>query len=109
MTDRFIQNVDTRWVLRDGKKTAIEQAPGVWVLAHRGYSGNGRLDLWAYPSEEAALRAGAQLAKSICGDDPEMQRLIDTDKYREAMARYEQNEPDRHLLRVEPALLIEDA
>lgn len=34
----------------DGTKT-VEKQPAVWTLAHRGYSGGGRLDVWVYPTK----------------------------------------------------------
>ena len=42
--------------------------PAVWTVAHRGYSGNRRLDVWIYRDEDTALRAAAELAMS-CGVD----------------------------------------
>jgi hypothetical protein len=42
--------------------------PAVWTVAHRGYSGNRRLDVWIYRDENTALRAAAELARS-CGVD----------------------------------------
>ena len=42
--------------------------PAVWTVAHRGYSGNRRLDVWIYREENTAIRAVAELAMS-CGVD----------------------------------------
>jgi hypothetical protein len=42
------------------------RVPAVWTVAHRGYSGNRRLDVWIYRDENTALRAAAELAMS-CG------------------------------------------
>ncbi|HCT79289.1 MAG TPA: hypothetical protein DGG94_23135 [Micromonosporaceae bacterium] len=38
----------------DGTQTSTTDA-AVWTLAHKGYSGNGRLGIWVYPTEQAAL------------------------------------------------------
>jgi hypothetical protein len=78
----------------------------MWVLAHRGYSGSGRLDLWGYPSQQAALHAGAELALE-CGfdEDPHAIDLFEVGQFTELLAYYEQKSPDSHLLRVQPAFL----
>jgi hypothetical protein len=44
------------------------RVPAVWTVAHRGYRGNRRLDVWIYRDENTALRAAAELAMS-CGVD----------------------------------------
>lgn len=89
----------------DGTRT-VQSAPAVWTLAHRGYSGGARLDVWAYRSEEAAEYDGARLALS-CGldEDETAVELFAASEYRAVMARYEQMSPDYHLLRVQPAFL----
>jgi hypothetical protein len=46
----------------------VAGVPAVWTVAHRGYSGNRRLDVWIYRDENTALRAAAELARS-CGVD----------------------------------------
>lgn len=83
-----------------------EHRPAVWTLAHRGYSGGGRLDIWVYPTRRAALRAGAELAMQ-CGldEDPHAQTLFTAAKWAAVLKRYEQIHPDTHLLRVQAAFL----
>ncbi|MFD9487609.1 hypothetical protein ACFWBX_27305 [Streptomyces sp. NPDC059991] len=89
----------------DGRVTT-EHAPAVWTLAHRGYSGSGRLDIWAYTSKSAALRAGAELAMD-CGldEDPQARALFTARAYTKLLERYEATHPDTHLLRVQAAFL----
>lgn len=48
--------------------------PAVWTLAHRGYSGCGRLDVWVYATKQEALREGAKLAMA-CGLDEDERAL----------------------------------
>ena len=92
----------------DGTKTVIRD-PAVWTLAHKGYSGRGRLDVWVYPTKKAALLAGAELAME-CGldDDPTARDLFAAGKYQQVLEHYESSEPSRHLLRVQAAFLIDD-
>jgi hypothetical protein len=93
----------------DGTKT-VEKSPAVWTLAHRGYSGSGRLDVWVYPAKADALRAGADLALA-CGldeTDPEAVRLHRAGKYQAVMDRYEAAHREGFLLRVQPAFLVPD-
>lgn len=85
-------------------------APAVWTLAHRGFSGGGRLDVWAYPSEHAALQAGAQLALEcgIADSAPDAQVLFDRGQYAAVMVLYEENSPIDHVLRVQAAWLCDE-
>jgi hypothetical protein len=90
----------------DGTKT-VEKSPAVWTLAHRGYSGGGRLDVWVYPTKVDALRAGADLALA-CGldeTDPEAVRLHRAGRYQAVLDRYEAAHREGFLLRVQPAFL----
>ncbi|WP_245668739.1 hypothetical protein [Nocardia xishanensis] len=84
----------------------IETSPAVWTLAHEGYSGGGRLDVWVYPDRNTALHDGAQLALE-CGldEDPANVRLFKRKKYAEILERYEQERPD-HILRVQASLFV---
>jgi hypothetical protein len=57
----------------------------VWTLAHRGYSGGGRLDVWVYPTKAAALLDGARLAMaSGLEDDPRAVALFEKGRYQRA-------------------------
>lgn len=69
--------------------------PAVWTLAHRGYSGSGRLDIWVYPTKKAALLEGAKLAMA-CGMDEDEQavQLFAAGRYEKVMERYEQTHPE---------------
>jgi hypothetical protein len=84
--------------------------PGVWTLAHRGYSGGGRLDVWVYVDEQTALRAAADLAMS-CGLDEEeaaVQRYRRGD-YQWIINRYNETSPESHILQVQVANFIDEA
>ncbi|WP_326581596.1 hypothetical protein OIE69_44590 (plasmid) [Actinacidiphila glaucinigra] len=89
-----------------GGRVTTERAPAVWTLAHKGYSGSGRLDVWVYYSEKEALRAGAELAMA-CGmdEDAAARAYFAAGCYREAMARYEATHGETHLLRVQSAFV----
>ena len=102
------QVVASRLCRPDGT-VQTKRGPVVWTLAHRGYSGRGRLDLWLYPSKSAALKAGAILALE-CGldDDPTARGYFARDQYQKVLDRYEQLSPDDHLLRVLPSWIRED-
>ncbi|MFI9507264.1 hypothetical protein [Nocardia sp. NPDC052566] len=84
----------------------IETSPAVWTLAHKGYSGGGRLDVWVYPDRDIALREGAQLALE-CGldEDPANVLLFKRKKSAEILERYEQERPD-HILRVQASFFV---
>jgi len=92
----------------DGTTTTVK-APAVWTLAHRGYSGCGRLDIWAYPTKRAALLAGADLALA-CGlvEDERAVALYHAGRLEAVLARYEETSPPDHLLRVQAAFLQGD-
>lgn len=62
-----------------------------WTLAHLGYSGNRRLDVWLYRTEAEALAAGARLAME-CGmdDDRRTVQLYASGNFVAVMSRYEQ-------------------
>jgi hypothetical protein len=57
----------------NGRRTT-SKAPAVWTLAHRGYSGSGRLDIWVYPSKQAALLASACQGALHGGWNPDLRR-----------------------------------
>ncbi|GAB4590164.1 hypothetical protein [Nocardia sp. IFM 10818] len=86
----------------------IETSPAVWTLAHKGYSGSGRLDVWVYPDQDSALRDGAQLALE-CGldEDPTNMRLFKHEKYAEILQRYEREHPG-NILRVQSSFFVFD-
>lgn len=78
----------------------------MWTLAHRGYSGGGRLDIWVYRTKAAALYAGADLAMEAgLDEDPKARALFAAGRYEKLMELYEQSHPDTHVLCVQPAFL----
>lgn len=85
------------------------QAPAVWTIAHRGYSGNCRLDVWIYRDEKTALRAAAELAMS-CGmdEDPLAVGHFRHRHYPAVISRYLQASLDWHVLAVQEAPLMLD-
>lgn len=80
----------------------------LWVVAHRGYSGGRRLDLWAYSDESTALKVAAQLALD-CGLDADQQadRSFKLRRYREVIDRYNETSPEWHILAVQEAVLMD--
>src|SRR5882757_7129334 len=107
--ERFIRRVTSSITLHpDGTRSSTTD-PAVWTLAHKGYSGSGRLDIWVYPSKAAALRAGAHAAMEYgLDDDPTARTMYAKGKYEQVMARYEETHPQTHLLRVQAAFLQPD-
>lgn len=81
--------------------------PAVWTLAHRGYSGGGRLDVWVYPSKLDAERAGAELAMaSGLSDDPTARKMFAAGRFADVLQHYEDTAADAtHLLTVQVAFL----
>lgn len=75
--------------------------PGVWTMAHRGYSGSRRLDLWVYPDEASALRAAARLGLD-CGldEDTEAVKAFAREDYRTVLDRHRETAPDWQILEV---------
>jgi len=70
-----------------------------------------RLDVWVYPTEKAALQAGADLALE-CGmdEDEKTVALCRAGRFEAILARYEELSPPGHLLRVQAAFLqLDDA
>ncbi|MDX2733455.1 hypothetical protein [Streptomyces sp. PA03-2a] len=102
----FIRPQIAARTLHPGGTTETRMAPAIWTLAHRGYSGSGRLDVWAYRTEKEAQFAGAKLAMD-CGmdEDERAQALFRRGRYQQVMQRYEETHPETHLLRVQPAFL----
>lgn len=102
----FIRQVLSSTLYRSDGTVERTHQPAVWTLAHRGYSGGGRLDVWAYPTKASALKAGAELAMDCGLDNDETARaLMESRKYEAVIRRYEEVEPPTHLLRVQPAFL----
>jgi len=102
----FIRQVTAGTTYHPDGTTTTEKRPAVWTLAHRGYSGGGRLDVWAYPTKATALRAGAELAMEAGMDEgDEAVALFDAGRYAQLLQRYEQTQLADHLLRVQPAWL----
>ena len=106
---QFVQDVSPGVALIAGERQDQEGCPAVWVLGHSGYSGMGRLDLWAYPTETDACREGAKMALVVLEGHEfvEAQRLFDAGEYRRVMPLFEEHMPGSHLLRVEPAFFTE--
>ncbi|MFF0450864.1 hypothetical protein ACFYT4_31540 [Streptomyces sp. NPDC004609] len=105
-TSGFIkQQVSSRLHRPDGRVETTRD-PAVWTLAHRGYSGSGRLDVWVYATKQEALSEGAKLAMA-CGMDEDEQacRDFEAGRYQKVLDRYEETHPDTHLLRVQTAFL----
>jgi hypothetical protein len=104
--DTFIHSVTSSRTYHTDGTVNTTTDPAVWTLAHRGYSGGGRLDVWVYPTKAVALREGARLAME-CGmdEDVEAKELFAAGKFAKVMERYEQTHPETHLLRVQAAFL----
>lgn len=85
------------------------RVPAVWTVAHRGYSGNRRLDVWIYLDENTALRAAAELAMS-CGIDRDSAAAgyFRQGQYAAVISRYLETSPDWHVLAVQEAPLMLD-
>jgi hypothetical protein len=110
-TSGFIRPQIASRLYRPGQPVETTRAPAVWTLAHRGYSGNGRLDVWVYRTKNAALRAGAELACLCMSEADEYRaarRLFDAGLYQQVLDLYEDTHPDTHLLRVQTAFLQHD-
>ncbi|MFH8470618.1 hypothetical protein [Streptomyces sp. NPDC017991] len=100
------QQVASRLHRPDGS-TQTTRAPAVWTLAHRGYSGSGRLDVWVYATKRDALREGAALAIAcgLDGEEDQARRGFAAGRYQKVMDCYEKTRPETHLLRVQAAFL----
>jgi hypothetical protein len=104
--DVFIRSVTSSTTYHPGGTRTTTKEPAVWTLAHRGYSGSGQLDVWAYPTKASAERAGAELAMACGMDEDEQARtLFANRRFVAVMSRYEATHPDTHLLRVQAAFL----
>lgn len=100
----FVRQVVSSKLYRPNGIVDTTRSPAVWTLAHRGYSGGGRLDLWVYRTKSAALKAGAVLAMQ-CGLDEDLtaRKYFARGQHSKVLARYEQLRPEYHVLRVLPA------
>ena len=102
----FVRSLVASRLYRPDGSVETERAPAVWTLAHRGYSGGGRLDVWVYPSRRAALQAGAELALASGLDaDPAACAQHEAGRYQAVLDRYEATHPDGFVLRVQAAFL----
>jgi hypothetical protein len=103
---RFIKQLTSSTTYHPDGTVETTKDPAVWTLAHRGYSGCGRLDVWAYSSKKAAIYEGAKLAMA-CGMDEDEQAcaLFTAGRYEKVMERYEETHPETHLLRAQAAFL----
>ncbi|WP_328876271.1 hypothetical protein OHT76_42850 [Streptomyces sp. NBC_00287] len=94
------QQVSSRRHRADGSSETTRD-PAVWTLAHCGYSGGGRLDVWVYATKREALLEGAKLA--LAGgldEDDEACRDFEAGRHQKFLDRYEETHPDTHILRV---------
>jgi hypothetical protein len=89
--------------------TSRTHVPVVWTVAHRGYSGSGRLDVWVYVDEQTGLRAAAELAMN-CGLDEDATATNDFHKgrYQQVIVRYREKSPPSHVLAVQEASLMQN-
>ncbi|MET9519976.1 hypothetical protein [Streptomyces sp. NPDC002994] len=103
---RFIKQLISSKLYRPDGTVETTKDPAVWTLAHRGYSGSGRLDVWVSPSKKTALHEDAKLAMA-CGMDEDEQatELFATGRFEQVLQRYEETHPETHLLRVQAAFL----
>ena len=107
--ERFIRLLVSSKTYRPDGAVDTTKDLAVWTLAHRGYSGNGRLDVWAYPTKDLALRAGAVLAmQSGLDEDAAASSAFESGHWQQVMERYEQQSPRWHVLRVQAAFLQDD-
>ncbi|WP_060180728.1 hypothetical protein [Streptomyces sp. IMTB 1903] len=89
----------------DGRVETTRE-PAVWTLAHHGYRGNGRLDVWVYPTKAEALREGANLAMACgMGEDDQARSDFGRGHWQKVLDRYEATHPETHLLRIQTAFL----
>ncbi|MFJ1756526.1 hypothetical protein [Kitasatospora sp. NPDC088134] len=104
--EAFIQEEVRAQTFHPDGAVTTELAPAVWTLAHRGYSGSGRLDIWTYTSRKSALKAGADLAMA-CGMDEnaKARSLYTAGRYEELLSLYESEHPETHLMRVQSSFL----
>ncbi len=106
----FIRQMISSQLYRPDGTVETTRDAAVWTLAHRGYSGSGRLDVWVYRSEKAALLDGARLAMASGLDEDETARaLFAAGRYAKVLDRYEETSPETHLLRVQAAFLQDEA
>ncbi|MFE9400030.1 hypothetical protein [Streptomyces flavidovirens] len=103
---RFIKQLISSRLYRPDGTVETTKDPAVWTLAHRGYSGSGRLDVWVYPSRKTALQEGVKIAMA-CGmdEDKHATELFAAGRYERVLQRYEDTHPETHLLRVQAAFL----
>jgi hypothetical protein len=94
----------------DQGHTEIGYGPGIWTVAHRGYSGNRRLDVWRYRGEPAALKAAAQLALD-CGLDrfPEAVERFKKRQYKWLIDRHNEQSHEWQILQVQVVNLIAES
>lgn len=107
----FVKQVVSSTLYRpDGEgRGEARRDPAVWTLAHRGYSGSGRLDIWVYRTQADALRAGAVLAMECSLDeDPRCTELFAAGRWASVLERCEELRSEDHLLRVQAAFLQPD-
>lgn len=109
----FIHNVIVaeRYAGRaDNRVHEWARGPGIWTMAHRGYSGYRRLDLWAYPDEATALKAAARLGME-CGldEDEAAVEAYARQDYRRVLDRHRETAPEWQILTVELTYFVGDS
>lgn len=84
----------------------LDVPPGLWTLAHRGFSGGGRLDVWLFPTKLDALREGAAMAMEFGLDrDAAARAMLEAEDFQGVLDRFDEWSPESHLLRVQMAYL----
>jgi hypothetical protein len=92
--DAFIRPVTSSKLYRPDGTVKATKCPAVWTLAHRGYSGGGRLDIWVYRTKAAALYAGADLAMEAgLDEDPKARRCSSPAATRSYQSHYNRHRP----------------
>jgi hypothetical protein len=106
--ERFIRLLTSATIYRPDGRVETTKELAVWTLAHRGYSGGGRLDVWVYrpkwrPWLPARCWRWSAVWMRIRGRAP---RTPQAGTGR--CSRYEESSPIEHLLRVQAAFLQDD-
>jgi hypothetical protein len=92
--NRFVRRLTSSVIYHpDGTRETTKDL-AVWTLAHRRYSGGGRLDIWVYPTKAIASREGAKLAMAAGLDEDDTAiELFAKGRYEAVMSHYERTHP----------------